>query len=139
MKRPTGLRITAWYLLALGLFMAVGAFMIGGQSGNQPFVAWICVGVVEVVGAIGLLRGALWGWTLGLILGIAGVGLSVYAMIVVGADITEIGAYAGLLLFTLGPGILLLCVLLNPRATAWFRSQHERAPSLPPLPPRPSL
>lgn len=138
-KRPFGLRITAWYLLALGLFMVVGASMIGGASGSHVIVPWICVGVLEVVGAIGLFRGALWGWTLGLILGLVGVGFSVYAALVAGGDITEIGAYAGLLLFTLGPGVLLLCVLLNPRAIAWFRSQRGRAPALPPPPPSPSL
>jgi len=133
-NRPTGLRITAWYVLALGLFMAVGAIMTPGQSGNQLFVVWVCVGVLEVVGGIGLLRGALCGWTLGPTLGLFGVGFSAYAILVVGGDITEIGAYVALLLFMLGPGVLLLCVLLNPRAISWFRSQHRRVPELPPPP-----
>jgi hypothetical protein len=133
-KRPTGLRITAWYLLALGLFMAGGASMTG-----DLVVLWVCMGVLAVTCAIGLLRDALWGWALGLILGLVAVAFSVYVMLVVGGDITEIGAYVGLLLFTLGPGVLLLCVLLNPRAISWFRSQHGRAPSIPPPPLPPSF
>lgn len=131
-KRPTGVRFIAWYLLALGVFMTVGAILSGELVG-----LWVCVGALEVAIGIGLLRDALWGWALGLVLGLVAVVFSVYAVLLVGGDITEIGAYAGLLLFMLGPSVLLLCVLVNPRAFAWFRSRHHQAPPVPPFPPPP--
>ena len=103
--------------------MAAGAIMTSGQSSNQLFVVRIVWAHSKWLAGSGYFAVP------------CGAGSWLYHRIDwrgvqrvrdarVGGDVTEIGAYVGLLLFTLGPGVLLLCVLVDPRAISWFRSSE---------------
>lgn len=122
MGRPFGLRFASWYLLSMGLLMVATS----GMSDDEPVsltarLLWIGSGVIAVIGGIGLLRVTRWGWAVGLACALGASGFGGYAVLAAGLDITLIGAYVGVLLMLLFPGLLLFCVLVSPRTIRWFR------------------
>jgi len=80
-RPPWYVRGWGWVLLVLGLFDLLSyAFSLATEDGRTLSPIDFIPTVAFAAGAIGLLSGSRWGWSLGMLVGLLGVSVGAYVL-----------------------------------------------------------
>src|SRR5712691_2415232 len=126
-KRPTGVTVLAILEILGGLAgLGIGAFLIGSASTLQSALGALAVifGILGFVLGIGFLGGKGWAWTLGIIVGILNIVVSI-AQTAIGFSSSIIGV-----IFP----IIIIYYLMRPHVKAFFGKGPAMAGGMQPPP-----